>query len=151
MGGEAAKERRRLKRLEAQQSASATTSQPSVEKKSNDAPIQQTKKSGDKSNADNALLRFQRKVARKASGKFKPLSQGQSDDVTSHNKSSPNTHNKRKSEEYTNNKRTTSRPPSKKAFKGSSPWQNQKSYQQQKTPPFKRNNNANNSTSPRYI
>lgn len=146
MGGEAAKERRRLKRLEAQQSASATTSTPSMEKKSDDAPIQQTIKNGEKSNAD-TLLRFKRKMARKASGKFKPQSQGQSDDVTSHNKLSPA---KRKSEEYTNNNRRTSTyPPSKKAFKGS-PRQNQQSNQQQKKPPFKRNNNANNSTSPRY-
>ena len=141
MGGEAAKERRRLKRLEA-------TSTPSMEKKSDDAPIQQTIKNGEKSNAD-TLLRFKRKMARKASGKFKPQSQGQSDDVTSHNKLSPA---KRKSEEYTNNNRrtATSYPPSKKAFKGS-PLQNQQSNQQQKKPPFKRNNNnANNSTSPRY-
>ena len=143
MGGEAAKERRRLKRLEA-----ATTSTPSMEKKSDDAPIQQTIKNGEKSNAD-TLLRFKRKMARKASGKFKPQSQGQSDDVTSHNnKLSPA---KRKSEEYTNNnRRTATYPPSKKAFKGS-PRQDQQSYQQQKKPPFKRNNNnANNSTSPRY-
>ncbi len=62
MGGEAAKERRRLKRLAQQQQNENGTV---VESASSAA--QEVKKGG-----NSALLRLQRKLARKASGKFKP-------------------------------------------------------------------------------
>jgi predicted RNA-binding protein with RPS1 domain len=68
MGGEAAKERRRLKRLAQQQQ---NENNGTVVESATSA-AQEVKKGG-----NSALLRLQRKLARKASGKFKPL-QGQS-------------------------------------------------------------------------
>jgi len=84
MGGEAAKERRRLKRLEAQQGTDgkaapsgekqASTPGPgkSIDKKSSGGTPNQTKVPAEKSSIEAVRLRIQRKMARKASGKFKP-------------------------------------------------------------------------------
>ena len=84
MGGEAAKERRRLKRLResdiavmtpASPSSALSGSMPTRPKMNNESSI---------SGADAARMRLQRKLARKASGKFKPQAQTE--------RSSPNNH-----------------------------------------------------------
>lgn len=67
MGGEAAKERRRLKRLAAAQKDDTAESAPAV--------VKTNVKEGGQDNI--AQLRLQRKIARKAKGTFKPL-EGQS-------------------------------------------------------------------------
>jgi predicted RNA-binding protein with RPS1 domain len=101
MGGEAAKERRRLKRLAQQQQNEKGTV---VESASTAA--EEVKKGG-----NNALLRLQRKLARKASGKFKPL-QGQSQQPASLS-------HKRKPESSKNRNPAAKSSPAKK-FKGGS-------------------------------
>src|SRR5210317_1267448 len=99
MGGEAAKERRRLKRLAQQQQNENGTV---VESASSAAQV--VKKGG-----NSALLRLQRKLARKASGKFKPL-QGQSQQEASLS-------HKRKPESSKNRSPAAKSSPAKK-FKG---------------------------------
>lgn len=83
MGGETAKERRRLKRLQAQKESGGDTPASSVapaagasgaspKSSGNDGSTPaQTKRSGEKGTTENARLRLQRKMSRKASGKFK--------------------------------------------------------------------------------
>mgnify|MGYP001207655215 CR=1 FL=1 len=101
MGGEAAKERRRLNRLAQQQQNENNGTV--VESASSAAEV---KKGG-----NSALLRLQRKLARKASGKFKPL-QGQSQQ-----QASPS--HKRKLESSKNRTPAAKSSPAKK-FKGGS-------------------------------
>jgi len=100
MGGEAAKERRRLKRLQAQEQKDGDAKSGSVQSKPNDGlkvdARNQPKANGEKSSADVALQRFQRKMARKASGKFKAQAQNE--------KSSPK---QQPSPAYNNNKRNS--------------------------------------------
>jgi len=109
MGGEAAKERRRLKRLEAQDKGDGTATpsgQKPIEKKS-DAP-KQTKVNGEKGNSSSTelQLRIQRKMARKSSGQFKAFA--------AQNPKPPAPVYKRKSEDSDNN-----RNPSNNMFKRS--------------------------------
>jgi len=109
MGGEAAKERRRLKRLEAQDKGDGTPT-PSEQKpfdKKSDAP-KQTKVNGEKtgSSSTELQLRIQRKMARKSSGQFKAFA--------AQNPKPPAPVYKRKSEDTDNN-----RNPSNKMFKRS--------------------------------
>ncbi|KAL7527732.1 hypothetical protein ACHAXR_002097, partial [Thalassiosira sp. AJA248-18] len=83
MGGEAAKERRRLKRLEAQQGADGKSSggkssapAAGVESKSPKTTDKKNKlnAAGEKNSIDDVRQRLQRKFARKANGKFKAQS-----------------------------------------------------------------------------
>lgn len=114
MGGEAAKERRRLKRLAAAQQQNDTV-------ESATAVVQKPEtKEGEKGNT--AQLRLQRKIARKAQGTFKPL-EGQSP---------PPQHRKRE-QEYSN------RTPSKK-IKGDSNHASSKKSYVRNTPANKRSN-----------
>ena len=94
MGGEAAKERRRLKRLEAQKQEASAADGKEI---NNDAPNTQTKKN-DKNKTDDQLIRFQRKQARKASGKFKPQAQGNDSDVKRSPYTKPPSYNKNDSD-----------------------------------------------------
>jgi predicted RNA-binding protein with RPS1 domain len=74
MGGEAAKERRRLKRLQESDGAASLTITPISSAKIEHSHIQ-PRGGGNSSGTDAARIRLQRKLARKASGKFKPQAQ----------------------------------------------------------------------------
>jgi predicted RNA-binding protein with RPS1 domain len=73
MGGEAAKERRRLKRLDPSDGVPTPPGQKLIDNMG-DAP-RQPKVVGENTGADAVRLRLQRKMARKASGKFKSQAQ----------------------------------------------------------------------------
>ena len=122
MGGEAAKERRRLKRLAQQQQNENGT----VVESASSAVAQEVKKGG----GNNALLRLQRKLARKASGKFKPL-QGQSQQQASSS-------HKRKPESNKNRNPAAKSSPAKK-FKGGSDHSSQKKRNNVKPAPVSKN------------
>lgn len=74
MGGEAAKARRRLKRLNPSDGEATSPGQKLIDNIMSDAPTQ-PKMDGENSGADDVRLRIQRKMARKASGKFKSQAQ----------------------------------------------------------------------------
>ena len=122
MGGEAAKERRRLKRLAQQQQNENGT----VVESASSAVAQEVKRGG----GNNALLRLQRKLARKASGKFKPL-QGQSQQQASLS-------HKRKPESNKNRNPAAKSSPAKK-FKGGSDHSSKKKRNSVKPAPVSKN------------
>mmetsp|Transcript_26710 Transcript_26710/g.64082 ORF Transcript_26710/g.64082 Transcript_26710/m.64082 type:complete len:606 (-) Transcript_26710:81-1898(-) len=118
MGGEAAKERRRLKRLEAQKTgdgkapSGAPHGQKSIDKKR--TILDQTKVTGEKDSGAGVRQRLQRKMARKASGKFK--AQSQSERPPTSNRA--HTRKPQDADNYKHkDKAPRSHPPS-KAFKG---------------------------------
>lgn len=105
MGGEAAKERRRLKRLQGSDGAESTPSSTSAATKSkgehtSNQEIVHKDKESSISGADAARMRLQRKLARKASGKFKPQAQS----------SQNNSADRRKLEDMDDNFREVKRP-----------------------------------------
>lgn len=106
MGGEAAKERRRLKRLQGSDGAASTPSSSAATTTMGEHASTSTQlivnkdKESRISDADAARMRLQRKLARKAGGKFKPQAQ-----------SSPNySADKRKLEDMDDNFREAKRP-----------------------------------------
>jgi len=109
MGGEAAKERRRLKRLEAQGGAADGNAAPSGgDKPTPPAPGAgaKAKGSGDKNSADVVRARLKRKLERKETGKFKAQTESTPTPP-------PNSFHKRKPE-YANDR--NSRPPRSNTF-----------------------------------
>ncbi len=110
MGGEAAKERRRLKRLPESDGA-ATPTTPTSAKIENSLTQLRAKKDGSISGTDAARIRLQRKMARKASGQFKPQAQNEKSFTD------PNSSDRRKIEDMEDNFSEAKRP-SKRMPKG---------------------------------
>lgn len=105
MGGEAAKERRRLKRLQETDGAATAPTSPSsarIENQSNQLKVKEDRSIS--SGTDAARIRLQRKLARKASGKFKPHTQTESSSPI------PNSSLRRELEDVEDNFRQAKRP-----------------------------------------